>query len=38
MAGQLHILELCKVFGWVNTSQALTYVNPHASDIAAKLR
>jgi integrase len=38
MAGQLHILELCKVFGWKNTSQALTYFNPKASDIAAKLK
>ena len=38
MAGQLHILELCKVFGWKNTSQALTYFNPKAADIAAKLR
>ena len=38
MAGQLHILDLCKVFGWKNTSQALTYYNPKAADIAAKLR
>lgn len=38
MAGKLHILELCKVFGWKNTSQALTYFNPSAIDIAAKLR
>lgn len=38
MASQLHILDLCKVFGWKNTSQALTYYNPKAADIAAKLR
>lgn len=38
MAGQLHILELCKVFGWKNTSQALTYFNPDVRDLAAKLR
>jgi integrase len=38
MANQLHILELCKVFGWKNTKQALTYFNASAADIAKKLR
>lgn len=38
MANQLHVLELCKVFGWKNTKQALTYYNPSAADLAKKLR
>jgi len=38
MANQLHILELCRVFGWKNTKQALTYFNATAADIAKKLR
>jgi integrase len=38
LAGQLHILDLCKMFGWKNTSQALTYYNPEARDIASRLR
>ena len=37
MANQLHILELCRVFGWKNTKQALTYFNASAADIAKKL-
>jgi hypothetical protein len=30
-------LTLCKIFGWSNTAQALTYFNPKASDIAKQL-
>jgi integrase len=37
MAQKLHVLELCKVFGWANTKRALTYFNPKASDIATRL-
>lgn len=37
MALQLDVLTLCKVFGWQNTSQALTYYNPTASEIATRL-
>lgn len=33
----LDVLTLCKIFGWSNTSQALTYFNPTASDIAKRL-
>ena len=37
MARKLDVLTLCKVFGWSNTKQALTYFNPSASDIARRL-
>lgn len=37
MARKLHVLELCKVFGWVKTDQALTYFNASASDIAGRM-
>ena len=37
MAQVLHVLDLCKVFGWTNTGRALTYYNPTGSDIAARL-
>jgi integrase len=37
LASRLDVLDLCKVFGWVNTSQALTYYNPTASQIAGRL-
>lgn len=37
MAQVLHVLDLCKVFGWENTARALTYYNPTGSDIAARL-
>lgn len=35
--GRVHVLELCKIFGWKNTKQALVYFNPSAADLAAKL-
>ncbi len=38
LARQLHILDLCKMFGWRKLDQALVYYNPSASDIAALLR
>ncbi len=37
LAGRLHILELCLMFGWKNTSQALTYYNMPAAQIARRL-
>lgn len=37
LAKKLDVLTLCKVFGWSNTKQALTYFNPTASDIARRL-
>lgn len=37
MAQVLHVLDLCKVFGWTNTTRALTYYNPTGSDIAKRL-
>lgn len=37
LAGRLHVLELCKVFGWSSTTRALTYFNPTASTLAGKM-
>jgi integrase len=37
MAVKVDVLTLCRIFGWRATSQALTYYNPKASDIAKKL-
>jgi len=37
LAPVLDVLTLCKVFGWSNTTRALTYYNPTASQIAARL-
>jgi len=34
---KVDVLTLCKIFGWSNTSQALTYYNPQAASIAALL-
>lgn len=34
---QVDVLTLCKIFGWSNTSQALTYFNPKAADISKML-
>lgn len=34
---KIDVLTLCKIFGWQNTSQALTYYNPKAKDIAKLL-
>lgn len=36
-AGRLSVLELCRIMGWSNTTQALVYVNPSVQDLAAKL-
>lgn len=37
LAQELHVLDLCKAFGWTNTTRALTYYNPKASDIAKRI-
>lgn len=37
LARKLDVLDLCKMMGWVKTTQALTYYNPKASDIARRL-
>lgn len=34
---KVDVLTLCKIFGWQNTSMALTYYNPKAKDIAKLL-
>jgi integrase len=37
LARKIDVLDLCKVMGWANTKQALTYYNPKASDIARRI-
>ncbi len=37
LAQKLHVLDLCKVFGWSNTSRALTYYNPTSADLAKRM-
>lgn len=37
LALRVDALSLCKIFGWKNTSQALAYYNPTASQLAARL-
>lgn len=37
LAQKLHILDLCKAFGWSDTKRALTYYNPTAADIAKRM-
>lgn len=37
LAQRLHVLDLCKMFGWANTSQALTYFNPTGAELARRL-
>ncbi|WP_417252779.1 tyrosine-type recombinase/integrase [Castellaniella sp.] len=37
LSRRVDVLTLCKIFGWSNTSQALTYYNPKASSIADML-
>jgi integrase len=37
MSKRVDVLTLCKIFGWKRTTQALTYYNPTASDIARQL-
>lgn len=37
LAQKLHILDLCKMFGWSNTTMAMVYYNPDAADIKKRL-
>lgn len=37
LAKRLHVLELCKVFGWSDPKMAMVYFNPDVSDLAKKL-
>ena len=37
LSRKLDVLDLCRMFGWSNTKQALTYYNPTASSIAKRL-
>lgn len=37
LAQKINVLDLCKMMGWVKTTQALTYYNPKASDIAKRI-
>ena len=37
LAHKLHVLDLCKVFGWSNTTRALTYFNPKVGDLAKRM-
>jgi len=36
-SGKLQLLEMCRMFGWKNTNQALVYFNMTARELAAKL-
>lgn len=37
LAQKIHVLDLCKMFGWSNPQMAMTYYNPTASDIAKRI-
>lgn len=37
MSRKVDALQLCRIFGWKNPKQAMTYFNPTASDLAALL-
>jgi integrase len=37
LARRVDVLDLCKIMGWVKTTQALTYYNPKASDLARRI-
>lgn len=37
LAQRLHVLDLCKVFGWRQTARALTYYNPKAADLVKRM-
>lgn len=38
LAPRMDILDLCKMFGWANPKQAMTYYNPTASQIASRIK
>lgn len=37
LAQHLHVLDLCRVFGWTSTTRALVYFNPKAVDIGKRI-
>lgn len=37
LAQKLHVLDLCRMFGWTNPKMAMRYYNATAADIAARL-
>ncbi len=37
LSRRVDVLELCRIMGWKNPKQAMTYFNPTASQIAARL-
>lgn len=37
LAQRLHVLDLCKMFGWANPKQAMAYYNPSAAEIAQRI-
>jgi len=37
LAPKLHVLDLCRMFGWANPKQAMVYYNPSAADIARRI-
>lgn len=37
LAQRIHVLDLCRVFGWTNTRRALTYYSPKAADLARRM-
>lgn len=37
MAQKIHVLDLCKAFGWSDPKRAMIYFNPSASDIAKRM-
>lgn len=37
MAQRLHVLDLCKAFGWTDPKRAMTYYNPRAAEIAGRI-
>jgi integrase len=38
LSPRMDVLDLCKMFGWKQTDQALTYYNPTAKQILARMR
>ena len=38
LSPRMDVLDLCKMFGWTNPAQAMTYYNPTASQIAARIK
>ena len=37
LAQHVHVMDLCKMFGWSTTQYAMIYYNPTAADIAQRI-